>query len=53
MNFIYEHAPTVSLLFFFTVFLWVAYRAYRPQAKQELEAHAYIPLSEDPNEQSE
>lgn len=47
MNFFYEHAPTMSLLFFFSVFLWVAYRAYRPSAKKELQALAFIPLKED------
>lgn len=47
MNFIYEHAPTVSLLFFFSVFVWVAYRAYRPSAKKTLQNHAFIPLKED------
>lgn len=47
MNFLYEHAPTMSLLFFFFVFLLVAYRAYRPSAKQELQNHALIPLQED------
>lgn len=47
MNLIYEHAPSASLIFFFTVFLWVAYRAYRPAAKQKMQEHAFIPLREE------
>ena len=47
MNLIYEHAPTASLLFFFGVFLYVAYRAYRPSAKQEMREHGLIPLKDD------
>lgn len=47
MNFIYEHAPSISLIFFFGVFLWVAYRAYRPAAKQEMREHGFIPLKDD------
>ena len=47
MNFFYEHAPSMSLIFFFGVFLWVAYRAYRPSAKEEMQAHAFIPLAEE------
>lgn len=47
MNFIYEHAPSISLLFFFSVFVGVAFSAYRPSAKKELQAHAYIPLNEE------
>lgn len=49
MNLIYEHAPSISLVFFFGVFLWVAYRAYRPSAKQEMQSHALIPLVEEHN----
>jgi len=47
MNFFYEHAPVMSLLFFFGIFLWVAYRAYRPSAKQQMQSHAFIPLEDD------
>jgi cbb3-type cytochrome oxidase subunit 3 len=47
MNFFYEHAPSISLIFFFGFFLWVAYRAYRPVAKQEMHDHAFIPLKEE------
>jgi cbb3-type cytochrome oxidase subunit 3 len=49
MNFLYEHAPTMSLIFFFCFFMWVAYRAYRPSAKEELQEQAFIPLREDNN----
>ncbi len=47
MNFLYEHAPSIGLVFFFSVFVVIAYRAYRPGAKEKLQAHAYIPLSEE------
>lgn len=47
MNLLYEHAPTASLIFFFTVFLWVAFRTYRPSAKQTIQAYAFIPLKEE------
>lgn len=47
MNLIYEHAPTASMLFFFGFFLYVAYRAYRPSAKETLNQCALIPLNED------
>ena len=50
MNLIYEHAPTASLLFFFAIFLWVAFCAYRPSAKQTLQSHAWIPLKESDGE---
>ena len=47
MNYFYEHAPTISLLFFFGFFLFVAFQAYRPSAKQTLQQHAMIPLEDD------
>ncbi len=46
MNLIYELAPTTALIFFFTFFVWVAYRTYRPSAKQTMQDHARIPLKE-------
>ncbi|MFZ4126252.1 MAG: CcoQ/FixQ family Cbb3-type cytochrome c oxidase assembly chaperone [Rickettsiales bacterium] len=49
MNFIYEHAPTTGLIFFFIFFLWVAYRAYRPSAKKHMQEYAAIPLVEENN----
>jgi cbb3-type cytochrome oxidase subunit 3 len=47
MNLIYEYAPTTGLIFFFLFFLWVAYSAYRPSAKQKMQSHAFIPLKEE------
>lgn len=47
MNLIYAYAPTASLIFFFCVFLLVAYYAYRPSAKKIHETHAHIPLMEE------
>lgn len=49
MNVIYEYAPMASLVFFFCVFLWVAFQAYRPAAKKRLEEYAFIPLKEENN----
>ncbi len=47
MSLIYDYAPIAGLLFFFTVFLWVAYRTYRPSAKAMMHQHAQIPLKEE------
>lgn len=47
MNFIYEHAPTTGLIFFFVFFLWVAYSTYRPSVKKQMQDYALIPLAED------
>lgn len=52
MNFFYEHAPSISLIFFFGFFLWVAYRAYRPSAKETLRQHSFIPLMDENNHES-
>ena len=49
MNLIYELAPTTGLIFFFTFFVWVAFRTYRPSAKQQMQHYAHIPLAEDEN----
>ncbi len=46
MNFLYEYAPTTTLIFFFTFFLYVAYRTYRPSAKKHMQDYAQIPLEE-------
>lgn len=50
MSFLLHHAPTIGLLFFFTVFVVIAYRTYRPAAKQRLQELANIPLREDGHE---
>lgn len=47
MNLIYEHAPAASLLFFFGVFLWVAFSVYRPSEKQKMREHGLIPLKDE------
>ena len=49
MNIIYELAPTTGLIFFFTFFVWVAYRTYRPSVKKHMQTYAHIPLAEDNN----
>ena len=47
MIFLAEHAKLIGLLFFFSVFVGVAWRTYRPQAKQQMQQHALIPLKEE------
>ncbi|MEQ1705899.1 MAG: cbb3-type cytochrome c oxidase subunit 3 [Rickettsiales bacterium] len=47
MNLIYEHAPATGLIFFFTFFLWVTYRTYRPSVKKQMQEYALIPLAEE------
>ena len=42
-----DHAPSIGLLFFFGAFVWIAFRTYRPSAKQTLQSHAFIPLKEE------
>ena len=42
-----DNAGLSGLLFFFFVFLVIAVWAYRPKAKEAIEAHKYIPLAED------
>ncbi len=50
MNFILTYAPLTGLLFFFTLFLFLAYRTYRPAAKRQFQEHGRIPLREDHHE---
>lgn len=40
------NAGLVGLLFFFSVFMVVAFWAFRPSAKQTIEAHKNIPLND-------
>jgi len=47
MSTVLDEAPTIGLLFFFGVFLWIAFQAYRPSRKHPLQTHAHIPLNED------
>lgn len=47
MNLLLDHAPSIGLVFFFTVFVWIAYRTYRPSAKKTIQSYAFIPLEED------
>lgn len=47
MDVIMDHAPTAGLLFFFCIFVWIAFRTYRPGVKHQLQTHAFIPLKED------
>lgn len=51
MQLLLDHAPIIALLFFFGVFVGIAYSTYRPGNKQRLQSLAYIPLSEDDHEQ--
>ena len=43
-----DNAGMTGLLFFFSVFVIVAFWAFRPSAKQEIEAHKLIPLDDAP-----
>ncbi len=47
MSIIYEYAAVASLIFFFTFFLYVAYRTYRPSVKEKMQSYAEIPLVEE------
>ena len=47
MNTLAEIAPMAGLLFFFTVFTWIALRTYRPSVKKQIQDHGLIPLKED------
>lgn len=51
MSFIFAYAPITALIFFFTFFLWVVYRTYRPSVKKQMQDYAQIPLAEDKNDE--
>lgn len=42
-----DNAAMTGLFFFLSVFLFVAFWAFRPASKDSIEAHRYIPLAED------
>ncbi len=44
-----DYAPTIGLLFFFTVFVGIAVWAWHPRRKNTLQQLAHIPLNEDEN----
>lgn len=41
------NAGLAGLIFFLSVFLFVVGWAFRPAAKEVIESHKYIPLTED------
>lgn len=41
------NAGMSGLIFFLSVFLFVVFWAFRPGAKETIESHKYIPLTED------
>lgn len=49
MTMFFELAPIIGLLFFFTVFVWIAVTTYRPSAKKTIQSYAFIPLKEEQN----
>lgn len=49
MNSFIDNAPVIGLIFFFVVFVVIAFMTYRPSAKKRLQANAFIPLKEDNN----
>lgn len=42
-----NNAGMTGLLFFFGIFVAVGVWSYRPQAKEKLESHKFIPLEGD------
>jgi cbb3-type cytochrome oxidase subunit 3 len=42
-----EHTGLIGLLFFFSVFVVIAFWALKPSNKKTIESYKYIPLSED------
>ncbi len=46
MNWIIENAPMIGMLFFISVFIWIAFNTLRPSNKKELESHSFIPLKD-------
>jgi cbb3-type cytochrome oxidase subunit 3 len=49
MDFIFDFAPVVGLLFFFAFFVAVAVKVCRPSQKEKIQAYANIPFEEDKN----
>lgn len=47
IDFLIEHSPMIGLIFFFTVFLGIAFWAMQPKRKNTLQQLAQIPLKED------
>ncbi|MBY0408389.1 MAG: cbb3-type cytochrome c oxidase subunit 3 [Rickettsiales bacterium] len=50
MSWFIAAAPTLGLLFFFVVFVGIAFLTYRPSAKAKLENYSLIPLKDDIHE---
>jgi len=46
IDWLVTNAGVVGLLFFFSVFMMVAFWAFRPNAKQQIEAYKNIPLKD-------
>ena len=46
MEIIAQHAGLIGLLFFFIVFVTIAFWALKPANKQRIESYKYIPLEE-------
>lgn len=47
METLIEYSPIIGLIFFFTVFLGIAFWAMQPKRKNTLQQLAQIPLKED------
>ncbi len=50
METISAYAPLVGLIFFFVVFLGIAWRTYHPRRKRSMRDHAEIPFKETRDE---
>jgi len=50
IDFIAAHAGMIGLLFFFSVFMGIAFWAFMPSRKKLIESYKYIPLAEESHE---
>jgi len=50
VEWLYDHAPVIGLLFFVAFFAVMTVWVYRPNAKQKFEHFANIPFEEDRKE---
>jgi cbb3-type cytochrome oxidase subunit 3 len=50
IDFISDNAGVIGLIFFVIVFAIIAFWAFRPSAKKQIESYKYIPLSEEKND---
>lgn len=49
MKLFFDYAPIAGLIFFFTVYVLIAFRTYRPSVKATLQSYANIPFKQEAN----